>query len=538
MTGSLAARDISKSFGAVQVLEHVSLVVSAGDRVGIVGPNGIGKSTLLRVLAGLEQPDRGTVVRHRARRATCRRSPRSRRRRRSSSRLPGGRAWRRQPPRWTRSPNGWPRSRDSRRRTPRRSIAFSPSAATTSRRAHGVSRSPMSDSPAPPASEVRLLSGGEAARVSLAAILLARFDVFLLDEPTNNLDFAGLERLERFLSGLAGGVVLVSHDRAFLDRTVTRVVEIEAETRRVHEYAGTWSDYEAARERARAEHRARVRAVHRASRRGRATTARAEIAGTGARRRAQARPTDGRLATAARPTHCVRRSPRRGASSSSSSRSTSRGRPGGSSSRSPDPRGGRDRRAPRRSGRARRLPPRPDRPRAPLRRPRRRRRPERVRQDDAAPGAHRRAPARLGEPRRGRARPSSVELEQGRSRFTGDPARRLRRAVSASASRGTDAARQVRTRSRRRHRAPPPPSPRASAPAPRSPSSPPAASTACSSTSRPTTSTSRRSSGSNARSTTYEGALVVVSHDRRFLDRLATDRTIALGGASAPAGRP
>ena len=63
MIGSLAARDISKSFGAIQVLEHVSLVVSAGDRVGIVGPNGIGKSTLLRVLAGLEQPDRGTVVR-------------------------------------------------------------------------------------------------------------------------------------------------------------------------------------------------------------------------------------------------------------------------------------------------------------------------------------------------------------------------------------------------------------------------------------------------------------------------------------------
>ena len=98
------------------------------------------------------------------------------------------------------------------------------------------------------------LSGGEAAKAALAAILLARFDVFLLDEPTNNLDFAGLDRLERFLDSLAAGVVLVSHDRAFLDRTVTRVVEIEAETRKVHEYAGTWSEYEAARERARAQH--------------------------------------------------------------------------------------------------------------------------------------------------------------------------------------------------------------------------------------------------------------------------------------------
>ena len=63
MPGSLAARDISKSYAAVQVLDRVSLVVSPGDRVGIVGPNGIGKSTLLRVLAGLEEPDRGQIVR-------------------------------------------------------------------------------------------------------------------------------------------------------------------------------------------------------------------------------------------------------------------------------------------------------------------------------------------------------------------------------------------------------------------------------------------------------------------------------------------
>jgi ATPase subunit of ABC transporter with duplicated ATPase domains len=104
--------------------------------------------------------------------------------------------------------------------------------------------------------ELGSLSGGEAARAALAAILLARFDVFLLDEPTNNLDFAGLEQLERFLDSLAAGVVLVSHDRAFLDRTVNRIVEFEAETRRVREYPGTWSDYEAARERARERHEA------------------------------------------------------------------------------------------------------------------------------------------------------------------------------------------------------------------------------------------------------------------------------------------
>ena len=83
------------------------------------------------------------------------------------------------------------------------------------------------------------LSGGEAARAALAAILLARFDVFLLDEPTNNLDFAGLARLERFLDNLAAGVVLVSHDRAFLDRSRDprgRDRSRDAEGARVHRH--------------------------------------------------------------------------------------------------------------------------------------------------------------------------------------------------------------------------------------------------------------------------------------------------------------
>ena len=249
MPGSLSARDISKSHAAVEVLAGVSLVVSPGDRIGIVGPNGIGKSTLLRVLAGLEPPDHGRVIRS------------------------GEVGYLPQEP--SPAPGETVRGLLARRTgvgdaeaaldALAARLEAEPDLAGTyadvldrflrlggedfDGRARAVlaevGLSGLADA------EVAKLSGGEAARASLAAILLARFDVFLLDEPTNNLDFDGLERLERFLDRLPAGVVLVSHDREFLDRTVTRVVELEAETREVHEYAGTWAEYEAARELAR-----------------------------------------------------------------------------------------------------------------------------------------------------------------------------------------------------------------------------------------------------------------------------------------------
>ena len=254
MPGSLAARDISKSFAAVQVLDRVSLVVAPGDRVGIVGPNGIGKSTLLRVLAGLDEPDSGRVIR--------------------------GGAVGYLPQELEAQPGESVRDYLARRTGVGSAEQEMDALAARLADEHHLAEAYTAaldrflalggeDFDARTASvldevglgrrsdrEVRTLSGGEAARAALAAILLSRFDVFLLDEPTNNLDFAGLRQLERFLHGLAAGVVLVSHDRDFLDRTINRVVEIEAESRRVHEYSGTWSEYEAARERARAQHEA------------------------------------------------------------------------------------------------------------------------------------------------------------------------------------------------------------------------------------------------------------------------------------------
>jgi ATPase subunit of ABC transporter with duplicated ATPase domains len=102
--------------------------------------------------------------------------------------------------------------------------------------------------------ERALLSGGEAARAALREIFDSDDDVLLLDEPTNDLDFDGLALLERFVARTPSSIVVVSHDRAFLEGVVTRVVEFEAETRRVKEFAGSWREYEQARAAARHAH--------------------------------------------------------------------------------------------------------------------------------------------------------------------------------------------------------------------------------------------------------------------------------------------
>jgi ATPase subunit of ABC transporter with duplicated ATPase domains len=214
---TLAATEVTITKGSALVLERVSITVTTAARIGVVGPNGRGKSTLLRLLAGLDPPGGGTVSR----------TP------------PGLRV-------------GYlAQERDL---DPVESVGEYLARRTGDeidwRAAKTLARVGLD---IPLDRLTGSLSGGQRARLALASILLARFDVYLLDKPTNDLDFAGLELLERFVASVDAGVVVVSHDRAFLDRTVSRIVELEAGTQRVHEFAGAWNAYEAGREQARRE---------------------------------------------------------------------------------------------------------------------------------------------------------------------------------------------------------------------------------------------------------------------------------------------
>ncbi len=243
---TLHARDLSVSFGPAVVLDAVSLIVAPGHRLGVVGANGTGKSTLLRVLSGIMAPDGGSVSLS-PRAATVGFLPQEPDRRADETVLAflGRRT-------------GVAAASDALEAATAALAEGSPGAddqyGDALERWLGLGAADFE----PRAEEVladlglgagvsdqatATLSGGQAARVSLAAILLSRFDVFLLDEPTNDLDFDGLARLERFLDGLDAGAVIVSHDRAFLDRVVTEVVELDEHSHRATHYGGGWAAY-------------------------------------------------------------------------------------------------------------------------------------------------------------------------------------------------------------------------------------------------------------------------------------------------------
>lgn len=202
----LMAKDLSKGFGGRRLFEHFDLHLRAGDRVAIIGPNGIGKTTLLRILVGELPPDTGTVL--------------------YGSNVDVGyydqqqaglhehksvmdEVW-----------DDFPRMQPDEVRSVLALFLFT------------------GDDVFQP---ISTLSGGERGRVALTKLMLRKDNLLLLDEPTNHLDMDSREVLEGALDDFTGTLLTVSHDRYFINRVANRVVEMTADG--VREYLGNYDDY-------------------------------------------------------------------------------------------------------------------------------------------------------------------------------------------------------------------------------------------------------------------------------------------------------
>ncbi|HMG45214.1 MAG TPA: ABC-F family ATP-binding cassette domain-containing protein [Acidimicrobiales bacterium] len=244
---SLVARGITVSFGPATVLDRVDLTIGSGDRLGVVAPNGTGKSTLLKVLAGTIAPDQGSVSLAPAT-ATVGYLPQE------PERRPG------EPVRAALARRTGVAAATVELEVATLALAVSEPGADD-RYALAFDRwlrlggADLDVRAAEVAADLGLpevvldqdmstLSGGQAARVSLAGILLSQHDVLLLDEPTNDLDFDGLDRLEQFVARSPAAMAIVSHDRAFLARTIRSVLEIDEHHHQGTLYNGGWEAFQ------------------------------------------------------------------------------------------------------------------------------------------------------------------------------------------------------------------------------------------------------------------------------------------------------
>lgn len=243
----LTVTHITKNYGIETVLNDVSFTVNRGDRLGLVGPNGCGKTTLLRIIAGEETPDMGKIHF----------SPASLR----IGYLPQGFTLGEEQTLGSfldLDPHGMPllsaeverlaaelaRSHDD----PRLQAAYDQALNRLTLMSESARRAPgilaglglahfSLDTP------VSNLSGGQKTRLALAKVLLGDPQLLLLDEPTNHLDLDMLEWLESWLRSFPGGVLVVSHDRAFLDGMATAILEIDPMTHAARQYTGNYSAY-------------------------------------------------------------------------------------------------------------------------------------------------------------------------------------------------------------------------------------------------------------------------------------------------------
>ena len=254
----LFVRNLSKSYGAITVLDDISFVINPNDRVGVVGSNGVGKTTLLSILVGQESPDSG-----------------------SYSFAPSTEVG--YLPQTTPEFSGHHHytlqdlilaSLGNLRQLEERMSALEIAMSTTP----GDQLAPLIEeydlvstrfqdrggyeidhridaildglriSYLARDREMQTLSGGEKARVGLAALLLRSPDLLLLDEPTNHLDVASLEWLESYIARYKGAALLVSHDRQFLNRAVNSIFEIDEHTHHLKKYEGNYDAYVQAKE--------------------------------------------------------------------------------------------------------------------------------------------------------------------------------------------------------------------------------------------------------------------------------------------------
>jgi ATP-binding cassette subfamily F protein 3 len=240
----LTAHHIYKTYGIQPILQDISFTISNRERVGLVGPNGCGKTTLMRILAGLEQPDSGTVVSTR---------PQLR-----LGYLAQGMDF--GPEQTLQSTLSLqpvsPEELEAEIASLASALAFNPNDShiqakydSTLHQLSAVISQPSAvlgplgladtllDTP------ISHLSGGQKTRLMLARVLLEEPHLLLLDEPTNHLDIEMLEWLEGWLTSFNGAALIVSHDRAFLDNTVTSILELDPKTQSMKAYPGDYSDY-------------------------------------------------------------------------------------------------------------------------------------------------------------------------------------------------------------------------------------------------------------------------------------------------------
>lgn len=246
----LTVSHIGKSFGAQRVFADVSFNIDEHDRIGLVGPNGAGKSTLLNILAGYEQPDEGTVMLARHARPgylvqDVRFQPEQTLREAMLAVFEQVRAWERELSELAQQlavPHQDQRLHaDLLARYAELQHRFEHAGGYTYEHRVEQVLDGLGFSREQSQAPVMQLSGGQRTRAALGRLLLQEPDLLLMDEPTNHLDLAALEWLEAYLADWKGAMVVVAHDRYFLDRVVSRTIELAFE--RIEAYPGNYTAY-------------------------------------------------------------------------------------------------------------------------------------------------------------------------------------------------------------------------------------------------------------------------------------------------------